>query len=200
MRNVALMASGTGTNALNLIEACRKYSQVRIACLIVDTNESPLPEIVRKKFPMLPVHRILPMGGLKGKDRKNEHETRILETLKNHEVGHILLAGYMRILGPLILDTFKNRIVNIHPSLLPLYPGVDSYQRAFADNVRESGVTIHLVDEGVDTGPVILQEKFLRLDSDTVSDFIQRGKDLEWKLYPMILEKLNESATLLPGV
>lgn len=200
MRNIALMASGTGTNALNLIEAARNYPQIRIACLIVDTLESPLPEIVRKKYPMLPVHRILPMGGLKGQARKDEHETRIIETLVNHEVDHILLAGYMRILGPVILGRFKNRIVNIHPSLLPLYPGVDSYQRAFSDQVSESGVTIHLVDEGVDTGPVIFQEKFPRLEGDTVTDFIQRGKDLEWKLYPKVLEKLNESATLLPGV
>ncbi len=200
MRNIALMASGTGTNALNLIEACRRFSQVRIACLIVDTHESPLPEIVRKKYPMLPVHRILPMGGLKGDDRKREHETRIIETLEGHEVGHVLLAGYMRILGPVLLNRFKNSIVNIHPSLLPLYPGMDSYQRAFADNVQESGVTIHLVDEGIDTGPILLQERFPRLEGDTVADFIQRGKDLEWKLYPMILEKLNESATLLPGV
>jgi phosphoribosylglycinamide formyltransferase-1 len=106
----------------------------------------------------------------------------------------------MRILGPLLLDTFRNRIVNIHPSLLPLYPGVESYKRAFEDKVTESGVTVHLVDAGIDTGPVILQEKFPRLETDTLADFIQRGKDLEWKLYPKILEKLNESGALLPGV
>lgn len=200
MKNIALMASGTGTNALNLIEAAKSFQNVRIACLIVDSTKSPLPEAVRLKYPMLPVHRILPMGGLQGPDRKNEHETRILETLRNHEVDFILLAGYMRIIGPLLLRQFENRIVNIHPSLLPLYPGVDSYKRAFEDQVSESGVTIHLVDAGVDTGPVILQERFPRLPTDTLSDFIQRGKDIEWKLYPKILEKLNESAALLPGV
>ncbi len=200
MKNIALMASGSGTNALNLIEAAKKFPNVRIACLIVDTVDSPLPEIVRQKYPMLPVHRILPMGGLKGSDRKIEHEKRILETLTTHEVNFVFLAGYMRILGHLLLDTFRNRIVNIHPSLLPLYPGMDSYKRAFEDNVTESGVTIHIVDAGVDTGPVLIQEKFSRLDSDTLSDFVQRGKDLEWKLYPQILAKLNDSATLLPGV
>ncbi|MES2527578.1 MAG: phosphoribosylglycinamide formyltransferase [Bdellovibrionota bacterium] len=199
MKNVALMASGTGTNALNLIEAAKQFPNVRIACLIVDTVDSPLPEMVRQKYPMLPVHRILPMGGLKGQDRKIEHEKRILEALTNHEVNFVFLAGYMKILGQLLLDTFRNRIVNIHPSLLPLYPGMDSYQRAFEDKVTESGVTIHIVDEGVDTGPVLMQEKFPRLDSDTLSDFIQRGKDLEWKLYPKVLAKLNDSATLLPG-
>lgn len=200
MKNIGLMASGAGSNALNLIEAAKSYKNVRVACLIVDTLDSPLPDIVRQKYPMLPVHRILPMGGLKGQERKSEHEKRILETLTTHEVSYVCLAGYMRILGPLLLDTFRNRIVNIHPSLLPLYPGVDSYKRAFDDKVSESGVTIHLVDEGVDTGPVIFQEKFPRLETDSLADFIQRGKEIEWKLYPMVLKKLNESATLLPGV
>ncbi len=199
MKNIALMASGTGTNALNLMAAAKLFPNVRIACLIVDTLDSPLPEIVRQKYPMLPVHRILPMGGLKGQIRKAEHEKRILEALTTHEVNYVLLAGYMRIVGHLLLDTFRNRIVNIHPSLLPLYPGLNSYQRAFEDQVTESGVTIHLVDGGIDTGPVLMQEKFPRLETDTLSDFIQRGKDIEWKIYPKILEKLNESATLLPG-
>lgn len=199
MKNVALMASGTGTNVLNLLEAAKSFPKVRVSCLIVDTATSPLPKIVQKKYPMLPVHRILPMGGLKGLAKKNEHETRILEALRTHEADYILLAGYMRILGNVLLTPFKDRIVNIHPSLLPLYPGVDSYQRAFEDSVSHSGVTVHLVDEGVDTGPVLFQESFPRLDSDTLSDFIQRGKDLEWKLYPKILERLNNTATLLPG-
>jgi phosphoribosylglycinamide formyltransferase-1 len=200
MKNIALMASGNGSNAVNLLEAAKRYPNVRIACLIVDTQDSPLPDIVRRKYPMLPVYRILPMRGLKAQDRKSEHEKRILEALTSHEVNFVLLAGYMRILGPILLDTFRNRIVNIHPSLLPLYPGMDSYKRAFEDNVSESGVTIHIVDTGIDTGPVLLQERFKRLETDTLSDFVQRGKDLEWKIYPKILEKLNESATLLPGV
>lgn len=200
MKNIALMASGAGTNALNLIESAKQFPNVRIACLIVDTLDSPLPDIVRQKYPMLPVHRILPMGGFKGNIRKIEHEKRILEALTNHEVHFVFLAGYMKILGHLLLDTFRNRIVNIHPSLLPLYPGMDSYKRAFEDNVTESGVTIHIVDEGVDTGPVLLQEKFPRLPTDILSDFVQRGKDLEWKLYPRILAKINDTATLLPGV
>ncbi len=199
MKNIAIMASGAGTNALNLIEAAKAFKNVRIACLVVDTASSPLPEIVRRKYPMLPVHRILPMGGLKGNDRKNEHETRVLEALRNHEVDFIFLAGYMRIIGSVLLNSYENKILNIHPSFLPSYPGIDSYRRAFEDRVSESGVSIHFVDKGVDTGPVILQEKFPRLEGDTLSDFIQRGKNLEWKLYPKILEKINDSATLLPG-
>lgn len=194
MTRVALMASGSGTNALNLLERAGDYPNVRIDTVIVDTMSSPLPEILGEKFPEVEVKRILPMGGLRGEDRRREHETRILEVLRARGTQYILLAGYMRIIGGTLLGAFVNRIVNIHPSLLPLYPGVDSYRRAFEDGVTESGVTLHLVDEGVDTGPVLFQESFPRYSTDTLQGFIQRGKELEWKLYPKILEALNSGS------
>lgn len=200
MIKIAIFASGAGSNALNLLENARKFPHLSITHLIVDTQESPLPQLVQEKFPQVQCHRLLPNQSLKGQERKKEHETRITALLKDAEVEWILLAGYMRILGEVLLTRYKNRIVNIHPSLLPLYPGVDSYRRAFEDGVSESGVTIHLVDEGVDTGPVIFQEKFTRDAGDTLSDFIQKGKELEWRLYPRILEMINNSAAVLPGV
>lgn len=200
MKKIAIFASGAGSNALNLIQESLRFNNIKITHLIVDTDSSPLPEMVREKYPSIQVERILPLDNLKGSQRKLEHETRITQCLKSSEVEWILLAGYMRILGTTLLTEFQNHIINIHPSLLPLYPGVDSYKRAFDDGVTESGVTIHLVDAGVDTGPVILQEKFRRLPADSLADFIQRGKDLEWKLYPKVLEQINNSAIKLPGV
>jgi phosphoribosylglycinamide formyltransferase-1 len=200
MKRVAIFASGAGSNALNLIQAGSSLSEVKVTCLVVDTETSPLPEILKTKHPEIKIYKILPDSSLKGKERKLEHEKRIVLALQEEKVEWILLAGYMRILGSTLLTAFHQRIVNIHPSLLPLYPGVDSYRRAFEDGVSESGVTIHIVDEGVDTGPVILQEKFPRLPGDTLADFIQRGKEIEWRLYPLVLEKINQSASLLPGV
>jgi phosphoribosylglycinamide formyltransferase-1 len=200
MKRVAIFASGAGSNALNLIQAGSSLSEVKVTCLVVDTETSPLPEILKTKHPEIKIYKILPDSSLKGKERKLEHEKRIVLALQEEKVEWILLAGYMRILGTTLLKAFHQRIVNIHPSLLPLYPGVDSYRRAFEDGVSESGVTIHIVDEGVDTGPVILQEKFPRLPGDTLADFIQRGKEIEWRLYPLVLEKINQSASLLPGV
>lgn len=200
MKLIALFASGAGSNALNLIQAASSLSEVKIACLVVDTDSSPLPEIVRSKHPEIKIYKLLPNSALKGQERKQEHETRIVKALQSEKVEWILLAGYMRILGPTLLKAYPQTIINIHPSLLPLYPGVDSYRRAFEDGVSESGVTIHIVDAGVDTGPVIMQEKFPRLPSDTLADFVQRGKDIEWRLYPKVLEKINQSASLLPGV
>jgi phosphoribosylglycinamide formyltransferase 1 len=195
MISIALFASGTGTNALNLLEKVRSYPNLKISCLIIDTDTSPLPEIVKDRFPQVAVHKILPNPDLNKKDRRNDHEAQIVEVLARHEVKWGMLAGYMRIIGPRLLNYFgMQRLVNIHPSLLPAFPGLHAFERAFEAGVKESGITIHLVDEGMDTGPILLQRSFPRLPSDTLSDFIQRGKDIEWELYPEILKQLNQSA------
>ncbi len=195
MISIALFASGTGTNALNLLDKVRSYPKLKICCLIIDTDTSPLPEIVKAKYPDLAVHKILPNMELDKKDGRNDHEARVIEVLAGHEVKWGMLAGYMRIIGPRLLNYFgMQRLVNIHPSLLPSYTGLHAFERAFADGVKESGITIHLVDEGMDTGPILLQRSFPRLPTDTLSDFIQRGKDIEWELYPEILKQLNQSA------
>lgn len=199
MKKLAIFASGAGSNALNLIEKSLSFENLEISCLVVDTETSPLPDIIAKINPALPVYRILPDPSLKGSERKLQFEKKILQKLKYHDVGWILLAGYMRLIGPTLLDHFPNRMINIHPSLLPHYPGLNSFERAYIDGVS-SGVTIHLVDSGLDTGPVIVQRSFPRLKDDTLSDFIQRGKSIEWELYPEILKRLNDSADLLPGV
>jgi phosphoribosylglycinamide formyltransferase 1 len=198
-RKIAIMASGLGSNALNLLTAAEIYPQLEIACVVVDTEHSTLPQRLADSHPSLPVYRILPDANLKGSRRKDEFERRVLGCLLEHGVRWILLAGYMRIIGPTLLDHFINRIVNIHPSLLPAYRGLHAFERAFADGVSVSGVTIHLVDDGLDTGPILLQQSFPRLEGDTLESFIQRGKEIEWALYPQILKKLNDSAELLPG-
>lgn len=189
MKNIALFASGTGSNALNLIESSRERSDILISCLIVDTETSPLPKVVSEKFPFVPVFKVIPEAG----EKKSDYETRILKILNDRGVEWILLAGYMRIIGKTLLSHFENKILNIHPSLLPAYPGVDSFKRAFIDNVDYSGVTIHFVDSGIDTGPVLLQERFPRLENDTFDTFLQRGKEVEWKLYRRALEQLGKT-------
>ncbi len=195
MTNIALFASGAGTNALNLMEHARQYSNIQISCLVIDSESSPLPQIVADKYPHIPVYKILTNDTIEKKDRRSEHEGRVIEVLSKHQVRWGMLAGYMRIIGPRLLNYFgMQRLVNIHPSQLPAYPGLHSFERAFADNVSESGITIHLVDAGMDTGPILLQRSFPRLKEDTLSDFIQRGKEIEWELYPQILKQLSETS------
>jgi phosphoribosylglycinamide formyltransferase 1 len=198
MKHVALFASGVGTNALNLMRKSYEYSGVDVACVVVDTSTSPLPGIFRNEFPHVPVFIELPDRTLSGILRKKEHEERIIRHLDRLGVEWILLCGYMRILGEAMLSRFPQRIFNIHPSLLPKYPGADSYRRAFDDGATASGVTVHVVDAGVDTGPVFLQEEFPRLKNDSLEDFIQRGKEVEWKLYPRVFQYINDS--IQPGL
>lgn len=195
MKNIALFASGTGTNVLNLISRAAEYKNIKIACIIVDTKTSPLPQIIEEKHPQIPVYQVLINEELEKSQRKAEHEARMIELLARHEVKWGLLAGYMRIVGPRLLNFFgMQRLINIHPSLLPKYPGLEAYERAFKDGVTESGITIHLVDSGMDTGPILLQRNFERKKEDTLSDFIQRGKEVEWQLYPEILKQLDQGA------
>jgi phosphoribosylformylglycinamidine synthase subunit PurSL len=192
VKNIAIFASGTGTNAINLIESSRHRSDILITAVVVDRMDSPLPSVIKEKYPHIPIHLILPDMESPKDRRKEEFEKRVLSLLSEKGTEWIFLAGYMRIIGPTLLGAFKNKIINIHPSLLPLYPGINSYERAFQENVIESGITIHLVDDGIDTGPILMQERFPRLSDDTLNDFINRGKELEWKMYPMIFDQLDK--------
>lgn len=105
-----------------------------------------------------------------------------------------LLAGYKKIVGKRFLHRFKEdwgyRVINIHPSLLPEFPGLHSYRRAFEAGVKESGVTVHLVDEGVDTGPILLQERFARSPADSLESFEAKGRAIEKKIYPAAMDFL----------
>ena len=195
MISVAIFASGSGSNAMNLLKEKSKLKNIQIPLVIIDKIDSPLPEKIKSERIQVQVC-IIPSSGTKA-----EHETQILNKLREHSIDWCFLAGYMRILGPTLLQAFqkngKSQIVNIHPSLLPAYPGKNSYERAFQDHVNEAGVTLHLVDEGVDTGPILIQQKFPRLPHDTLEDFKKRGLELEWKLYPKILHELDQKGTLL---
>ncbi len=196
MINVAIFASGTGTNALKLLSHARELDNISVPCLIIDTVTSPLPQMMKADFPEIKTYQILPDTELRGEARRTEHEGRIIQVLEENKIEWICLAGYMRLIGPRLLTQMKSRkhaqILNIHPSLLPLYPGKDAYERAFIDGVTKSGVTVHLVDEGMDSGPVVLQESFPRKESDSLVEFIRRGKELEWKLYPKVLSMISK--------
>lgn len=190
MIRVALFASGTGTNAMKLLEAARELHHIEIALVLVDQAKSQLPQRMKNENPRHTYRvKVIERTGT-----REQHEAQITEALVDAKIDWVFLAGYMRILSSEM--TKKFRFINIHPSLLPLYAGLDAYERAFANGDAESGITIHHVDSGVDTGPVIVQEKFPRLTTDTLDSFMDRGKALEWTLYPQVLKKLNDEGTL----
>ena len=118
------------------------------------------------------------------------HEEQIEVKLAEYNVELIVLSGYMRILTPSFVKKWKGRLVNIHPSLLPKYPGAHAHRDALADSATVSGCTVHLVDEGVDEGLILASEAVEVLPNDTISDLQNRIKIIEHKLYPQIIDDL----------
>ena len=121
---------------------------------------------------------------------REEHDAEIVAELKNCGVELVCLAGYMRLLSPMFVQSFTNRIINIHPSLLPAFPGLDAQKQAFDAGVAITGCTVHYVDEQLDHGPTILQCEVRRLDDDTVETLTARILEQEHKLYVAAVKKI----------
>lgn len=125
----------------------------------------------------------------RGRSRE-EHEREIIEILKDHEADLVCLAGYMRLLSPCFIEAFRGRIVNIHPSLLPAFPGLDAQRQALDHGVKVSGCTVHFVDETLDGGPIIAQRAVPVLEDDTVETLSARILEQEHELYPEAISKV----------
>lgn len=122
---------------------------------------------------------------------KEAYEEAIVALLDEHEIDLICLAGYMKIVGPTLLDAYEGRIINIHPAYLPEFPGAHGIDDAWDADVDQSGVTIHWVDSGVDSGQVIKQVRVPRLPEDTIETFEARIHEMEYQLYPQVLDSLG---------
>ncbi|WII73220.1 phosphoribosylglycinamide formyltransferase [Bdellovibrio sp. 22V] len=187
---VAIFASGTGSNALALIQKCQSFSEQKVEVTFVLSDKKDAP--VLKKAQDAGVQNFL----VEKNTTKKEHENLKLNLLREFRIDWIFLAGYMRLLSSDFLHTFAqwhggaSQVVNIHPSLLPAYPGVDSIQRAFNDRVRESGVTLHLVDEGMDTGRILVQKVVPLNSAASLQSWSQEIHAAEHELYTGFLEKL----------
>lgn len=183
---IAIFASGTGSNAEALMKKAQSLDSLEISFVLSDKEQAPVLEKARN----LGVHTYL----VKKQSDRQEHEQRILHLLREHHTDWVLLAGYMRLLSADFLQTFSNwhggtsQVVNIHPSLLPAYPGVDSIRRAYEDRVEESGVTLHLVDEGMDTGSQLMQSRLSLGADETLSDWSARFHKLEHQTYTRFLQ------------
>lgn len=185
MKNVAVFASGSGSNFQAIIDVVKSGElDATLALLVCDKPGAYAIE--RATAAKIPSFVFNP------KDYKNKEafEKEILVQLKEAGVELIVLAGYMRLIGPTLLSEYKDRIVNIHPSLLPAFPGKDAIGQALAAKAKWSGVTIHFVDEGMDTGPIIVQERIRLSNKETRESLQQKIQRIEHKLYPSILQML----------
>ncbi|PGY07036.1 phosphoribosylglycinamide formyltransferase-1 [Bacillus sp. OV166] len=185
MKKIAVFASGSGSNFQAIIDVVQAgHLDANISLLVCDKPGAFAIERARAaKIPSF-------VFTAKDYTSKEHYEEEILAQLKTSGVEFIVLAGYMRLIGSKLLAEYKGRIVNIHPSLLPAFPGKDAIGQALAAQAKWSGVTIHFVDEGMDTGPIIIQERVRLDENETRESLQQKIQKSEHKLYPSVLQML----------
>ena len=186
MANLAVFASGSGTNFQAIAEALRT-TRHRTACLITDNKNAFA--LRRAETLGIPSHCI----SYKGRSRE-EAEAEMLSILSPYRITYIALAGYMRLLTPRLIDAYPSRIVNIHPSLLPKYAGAHGIAESYASGDMELGITVHYVDYGLDSGPIILQKSFIRSSAESMEEIETRIHELEHLWYPQVLATLLDAA------
>ncbi|MEC1524405.1 phosphoribosylglycinamide formyltransferase [Neobacillus niacini] len=185
MRKIAVFASGNGSNFQAIIDVVQTGElKADIALLVCDKPGAFAIE--RANAARIPTFSFNP----KEFSSKEAYEKVITEQLTSYGVEFIVLAGYMRLIGPTLLGEYAGRIINIHPSLLPDFPGKDAIGQALAAKAEWSGVTIHYVDEGMDTGPIIVQERVRISEKETRESLQRKIQGIEHKLYPSILQML----------
>ena len=189
MKKIAVFASGFGSNFQAIIEAVEKGSlQAEIALLVSDKPNCKAVE--RANVNGIDAFTFC----AKEYDGKEAYETAILHELERRGVEYIVLAGYMRIIGPTLLEAYPMRIINLHPALLPSFPGAHGIADAFNYGVKVFGITIHFVDEGVDTGKIINQFAFHAEPDDTLETIETKIHALEHKYFPSTIDSvINKS-------
>ncbi|MBV8202012.1 MAG: phosphoribosylglycinamide formyltransferase [Acidobacteria bacterium] len=185
MTRLGVLLSGRGSNFLALHDAVRR-GELPAAIALVASNVADAPGLERAR------ERGLPAAAIphRGEPDRASHEAKLIAALQGAGVEWVCLAGYMRLLSPGFLAAFPGRVVNIHPSLLPAFPGVDAQAQALAHGVRLSGCTVHLVDAGLDSGPIVVQRAVAVLDDDTPETLGARILEQEHLAYPEALRLL----------
>ncbi|MCA0992771.1 phosphoribosylglycinamide formyltransferase [Pseudalkalibacillus hwajinpoensis] len=185
MKKLAVFASGSGSNFEAIAAAIERGQLEAEVVLVVCDRPGAKVEKRAERFG-IPVLSFYP----KSYDSKADFENFILQQLNDAGVEWIVLAGYMRLIGPTLLQGFGGRIINIHPSLLPSFPGKDAIGQAFEAGVKITGVTVHFVDEGMDTGKIIDQDSVRIDEGDTKEDLANKIQAVEHLLYPAVIRSL----------
>lgn len=186
---LGVLGSGKGSNFVAIAEAAQAGEiPVDIVQVLTDVPDAGIIE--RAKFFGIPAQYVSPAPFKNKLD--GEAEQQYIQILKNAGAEWIALAGFMRIVKKNFLDAFPNHVINIHPSLLPLFPGLNSWKQAIDYGVKITGVTVHFVDSGIDTGKIIAQKAVPVMENDTPETLHQRIQVEEHLLYPAVLKILAE--------
>jgi phosphoribosylglycinamide formyltransferase-1 len=200
MVKLGVLVSGSGSNLQAIIDNIEGGRlEARIQIIVSNLPEVYALERARKHgLPSL----VIPTKGLK----REEFDQKVVEVLKAHDVELVILAGFMRIITPVLLRAYPMRVMNIHPALLPAFPGTHVWQAEVDSGVKFAGCTVHFVDEGTDTGPIILQAVVPVYDEDTADTLNARILKQEHKIYSQAIQlyaagkiKIQERRVLTPG-
>jgi phosphoribosylglycinamide formyltransferase-1 len=191
---VGVLASGRGSNFRALAEAAaRGHISAALVVLVTDRPAAPALDIARE-------HRVEAVVlDPKQHPSREAHEKAVIGALEERRVGLVCLAGYMRLLSASFVGHFAGRMLNVHPSLLPAFPGLHPHRQALAHGVRVSGATVHFVDEGVDTGPIVLQAAVPVRPEDTEESLAARVLVEEHRLYPDAVRLFAEGRLQIRG-
>ena len=193
VKAIGVLVSGRGSNLQALVDAARRGELGGDVGVVVSTVETALA-LERARAAGIPAvfrdHR--------GKKRE-DFDGEIVEILRAHHVDLVCLAGFMRLLSPVFIRAFPGRILNIHPALLPAFPGLDAQRQAWEHGAKVSGATVHLVDEGLDSGPIVAQEAVPVLSDDTPQTLAARILEVEHCLYPRAVRIMLEGRCRVEG-
>lgn len=177
--NIGILVSGAGTNLQAILDACAEGSlKARVVCVV--SNQAEAYGLERARLAGIPA-LCLDHRGFAG---RRSYDEALVEELRRHDVELVVLAGFMRIVTSVLLDAFPMRVMNIHPALLPAFPGLNVQRQALQYGVKVSGCTVHFVDAGTDTGPIIAQACVPVLEHDTEETLTQRIMEQEHRIYP----------------
>jgi len=194
-KKIAVLASGNGTNFAAIVSALKKkkISRAEVSLLITDKKNAFVRTRAQKYgIPDVFVDREA-YSGRENFDRK------LIRIIKAEKIDLIVLAGYMRILSPCFVRAFKNKVINIHPALLPSFKGTDAIGRAFRYGAKVTGVTVHFLDEKVDHGPIIAQKALCIKDDESLASVESRIHRIEHKIYPEVIENILSGKLKIKG-
>jgi phosphoribosylglycinamide formyltransferase-1 len=191
---LGVLASGRGSNFQSIINSIESgYLRAKVAVLITDNPDAYAIERAKR-------HKIESLV-LRPKDftDKDSYYSHIAEELEKRGVELVILAGFMRVVGKRLIERYPNRIMNIHPALLPSFPGLHGQRQAVDYGVKISGCTVHFVDEGVDTGPIIIQSAVPAYDDDTEDTLSERILKQEHRIFPYAIRLFSEGRLRVEG-
>lgn len=195
---LGVLASGRGSNLQAIIDAIdARILNASIAVVVSNKKEATALERARR-------HRLTeifldPKAYASRADKREAYDLAVLDLLRKHDVELVLLAGYMKIVTPVLIDAYRNRMMNIHPSLLPSFPGLDGQKQALEWGAKVAGCTVHFVTEGVDEGPIILQAAVPIMEQDSPETLAARILIEEHKLYPRAVQLYAEGRLHVEG-